>query len=65
MLCVMGVTIDELRDERKELEQGAVRRVLAGEQFDAPVPRALEKVPVPMRPEVGEAALATIRAILR
>ncbi|MHB1752184.1 MAG: replication protein P [Acidiferrobacter sp.] len=41
------------------------RRVLAGEQFDAPVPRALEKLPVPTRPDVAEAALTAMRALLR
>ena len=41
------------------------RRVLAGEQFDTPVPRALEKLPVPARADVVEAALTAIRALLR
>ena len=40
------------------------RRVLAGEQFDAPVPRALEKLPTSARPEVAEAALTAMRALL-
>ena len=43
----------------------ATRRVLAGEQFDTPVPRALEKLPVQARPDVAEAALAAMRTLLR
>ena len=41
------------------------RRVLAGEQFDAPVPRALEKLPVQARRDVAEAALTAMRTLLR
>lgn len=40
------------------------RRVLAGEQFEAPIPQALEKLPTPARPEVAEAALTAMRALL-
>ena len=39
-------------------------RILAGEQFDAPVPRALEKLPVSARSDVAEAALTAMRALL-
>lgn len=41
-----------------------VRRVLAGEQFAAPVPQALEKLPTPARPETVQSALASMRAAL-
>jgi hypothetical protein len=41
------------------------RRALAGEQFDAPVPKALEKISTPARPDVAEAALTAMRALLR
>ena len=41
------------------------RRVLAGEQFDAPIPQALEKLPTPARPETVSAALAAMREKLR
>ncbi len=41
------------------------RRVLAGEQFDVPIPQALAKLPVPARPETASAALAAMRETLR
>ena len=41
------------------------RRALAGEQFDAPLPKALEKISTPARPEVAAAALIAMRALLR
>ena len=41
-----------------------VRRVLAGEQFTAPVPQALDKLPTPARPETVQSALASMRAAL-
>ena len=41
-----------------------VRRVLTGEQFAAPVPQALEKLPTPARPETVQSALASMRAAL-
>ena len=41
-----------------------VRRALAGEQFAAPVPQALEKLPTPARPETVQCALASMRVAL-
>ena len=41
------------------------RRVLAGEQFAAPIPQALEKLPTPTRPDVAETALTAMRSLLR
>ena len=40
------------------------RCVLAGEQFDAPIPQDLQKLPTRARPDVAEAALAAMRAVL-
>ena len=42
-----------------------VRRVLAGEQFDTPIPKGLEKQVTPARRQVAETALTAIRALLR
>ena len=42
-----------------------VRRVLAGEQFDTPIPKGLEKQATPARREVAEVALAAMRVALR
>ena len=41
------------------------RRILAGEQFDTPIPKGLEKQATPARREVAEAALAAMRTLLR